>query len=257
MNQTKTYSALGAYVYIFSAKTSCQGQDGGVVTALLLKGLQEGLFDAAVVVRRVGGYHAEAVVAQNAEDVLTASGTKYLKVSVIAKLRKLLADGNRRVAVVCTPCEAAAARRIQQTFGVDLDLTIIGLFCFEAFNYEKLKIHVKTQLETDLDLAQKVQVRSGKFSIQTNQGEISCKVKDLDCTSEEACRFCLDFTAEAADVSVGSVGSPEGFSTVIVRTPKGEKLVEGLDAKKVAADIDQIVKTAQFKRQRAERSRAK
>src|SRR5665648_1252805 len=73
---------LGIYCDLFSAKSSIEGQDGGVVTALLTKGLHEGTFDAAIVVRFTDGYTAEAVVAETAEDVLTAKGTKYLKVNV-------------------------------------------------------------------------------------------------------------------------------------------------------------------------------
>lgn len=38
--------------------------------------------------------------------------------------------------------------------------------------------------------------------------------------------MCMDYTAELADISVGSVGSEEGWSTVFVRTEKGEEVVE-------------------------------
>ncbi len=64
----------------------------------------------------------------------------------------------------------------------------------------------------------------------------SCRVKDLDAAAEKACGFCDDFTSRFADVSVGSVGSKEGYSTVIVRSEMGEKLVQKLDAEKGAVD---------------------
>jgi len=37
----------------------------------------------------------------------------------------------------------------------------------------------------------------------------------------------MDYTAELADISVGSVGSEEGWSTVFVRTERGEEVVRG------------------------------
>ncbi len=245
---------LGVFCDLFSAKTGVKGQDGGVVTELLMKGFREGLFDAAIVVRRMEGYTAEQVVAKNAEDALAAKGTRYLKVNVTKKLRELIAEGKKRVAIVCTPCEARVARRIQQTIGKDCEITIIGLFCFEAFNPEKLKQETKARLGVDLDKAEKTEVRDGKFTAQVEGRIVSCRVKDLDCASEVACRFCGDFTSEFADVSVGSVGSRQGYSTVIVRSAVGEKLVSGMDAAKGAVDKQEVVRLAKFKKKRAEKS---
>ena len=98
---------------------------------------------------------------------------------------------------------------------------MIGLFCFEAFNSAKLKEELKTRLGIDLDRVEKTQVRQGKFTAIVEDREVSCRVKDLDGASEVACRFCDDFTSRLADVSVGSVGSKPGYSTVIVRSPVG------------------------------------
>jgi len=248
---------LGVYNDMFSAKTDVAGQDGGVVTALLLKGFSAGLFDAAIVARRTLGYRAEVFVAQTSKEVLAAAGTTYLKVNVSSKLRELIAQGKRRIVVVCTPCEAAAARTIQQTIGKDLDITIIGLFCFEAFNHDKLKAELQARLGVDLDAVDKVQIRGGQFIVKTANGEACCKVKDFDCASEASCRLCRDFTSEAADVSVGSVGSSEGYSTVIVRTSAGQRLVGGLEAQKTEVDASEVARLAKFKRSRAQKNLSK
>ncbi len=247
---------LGLYCDIFSAKTDIEGQDGGVVSTLLVKGFEEGLFDAAIVVRRGDGYSAEVVVAENPSEVLAARGTKYLKVNVTKKLRELINQGKKRIAVVCTPCEAKAARKIQQTLKNDCEITIIGLFCFEAFNCVKIKEEVKSRLGVDLDKAQKTQVRQGKFTVLVDGKEYSCKVNDLDAAAEKVCRYCGDFTAQLADVSVGSVGSKKGFSTVIVRSKIGEKLIKTLDAAKEMVDREEIARLSKFKRKRAEKSLA-
>ncbi len=245
---------IGVYCDLFSAKSGIEGQDGGVVSALLVKGLREGLFDTAIVVRRMEGYTAEAVTAEKAEDVLAAKSTKYLRVNVTKKLRELIAEGKKRIAVVCTPCEVGVARRIQQTIGKDCEITIIGLFCFQAFDAVKLKEEMKARLGVDLDKAVKTQVRQGKLMAQVDGREYSCRVKDLDCASEKACRFCNDFASRLADVSVGSVGSKQGYSTVIVRSEAGGKLVQNLDVSKDTVDKQEIAKLAQFKRERAKNS---
>ena len=57
-----------------------------------------------------------------------------------------------------------------------------------------------------------------------------------------------------ADISVGSTGSSDGYSTVIVRSKKGEELFNSLEGF-VPADVDRegIIKIASFKREKLRR----
>ena len=244
---------LGTYRNLFSAKSQIEGQDGGVVTALLLKGMHEGLFDVAIVARRKNGYNAEAEAAETAEDILASKGTVYHRVSTTKKLRELLSEGKKRIAVVCTPCEITAIRKIQQTLSRDIEITVIGLFCFGAFNPQRLKEEIKIQLGADLDKAMKTQVKQGKFIVWIEGKELSCGIKDLDRASEKACNFCGDFVSRLSDVSVGSAGNKIGYSTVIVRSNRGAKLTSGLDVEMDVADKSEIAKLSRLKRERREK----
>jgi coenzyme F420-reducing hydrogenase beta subunit len=88
------------------------------------------------------GYRAEAVIAENVDEVIKAKGTKYVRVPMMSKLGDLVAKGKRKIVLVGTACQVRATRRLQQILlreYPDLELTIIGLFCFEVFDYEKLK----------------------------------------------------------------------------------------------------------------------
>jgi coenzyme F420 hydrogenase subunit beta len=242
------------YSEMFSAKTLIEGQDGGVVTSMLVWGLQRLLFDCAVVVQRKKGYCAEAVAAEAVCDVLEAKGTTYLRVNTVSKLKSLVESGRRRVALVGTPCQVQAARKMQSPLlekYPDLELTLVGLFCLEAFNYEKLKDAVRRLLGVDLDAAERTQIRNGKFTVWGGGKESSVSVKELNAAVEKGCSQCSDFTARYADVSVGSVGSDEGYSTVMVRTPAGRKLLENLDLTKGELRREEIVKLAAFKKKRA------
>jgi coenzyme F420-reducing hydrogenase beta subunit len=245
---------LGVYCDLFSAKTEVAGQDGGVVSSLLIKGFREGLFDAAIVVKRLEGYNAEAFVATNKADVLAAKRTSYLKVNTTKKLRELISQGKKHIAIVCSPCEAKAARIIQQKMGKDCQITVIGLFCFEAFNSAKLKEATQKHLGIDIGKAEKTQVSQGKFTATVNGQQFSCKVKDLSGASEAACRFCGDFTSTLADISVGSVGSPIGCSTVVVRSPTGAALVKAAGLVKGTVEKQEIARLAKYKKERAKKS---
>jgi coenzyme F420-reducing hydrogenase beta subunit len=247
---------MGVYCNMFSAKSRFEGQDGGVVTALLVKGFEEHLFDAAIVVYRGDGYSAKAIVATNAEEAVAAGGTRYLRVNVTKKLRELTSTGKKRVAIVCTPCESKAARKIQQSLKNESEITIIGLFCFEDFNKTKLKEEMCSRLGIDLDNVEKTQIRQGKFTAFTDGKEYSCKVNDLDCAAEKACLYCDDFTSRFADVSVGSVGSKPGFSSVVVRSKVGVELVKNLEVAKEEVDTEEVIRLSKFKSKRAKKALA-
>jgi len=241
--------ALGVYCSLFSAKSQIDGQDGGVVTTLLLKGIQEGLFDVAIVVCRQNGYNAEVVAVKTPEEILASRGSIYHRVSTTKKVLQLVVQGKKRIAVVCTPCEGAMIRKLQQTLGKEVELTIIGLFCFGAFNPQRLREEIKTQLGVDLDRATKTQVKQGKFIVCVEGREVSCRIDALLKASERGCSSCRDFVSMLADVSVGSAGSKRGYSTVIVRSERGKKLVENLDVQKDKANKLEITKLAKYKRE--------
>ena len=248
---------LGVYNDIFAAKSSINGQDGGVATALLVSGVQRGLFDTVIVVQRMDGYKAEAVIAENVDEIMKAKGTKYLRVHMMSKLGELIDKGKKKIAIVGTACEVRAARKIQQAVlneFPDVDITILGLFCFEAFEYEKLKEETQRVLGVDLDKSEKTQIHKGKYVVTIEGKEYSTNVRDLSKAVEKGCVYCDDFTARLADISVGSVGSDDGYSTVIVRSDKGKKLLKSLDLTRGSVNKEEIVKLAILKKNRARKS---
>ncbi|HUS88244.1 MAG TPA: Coenzyme F420 hydrogenase/dehydrogenase, beta subunit C-terminal domain, partial [Desulfosporosinus sp.] len=103
----------------------------------------------------------------------------------------------------------------------------------------------------DLDKAEKTQISKGKYIVQVDGKEHSVSVKELNNTVEERCLDCADFTAKYSDISVGSVGSDDGYSTVIVRSDVGEKLFASLDLAKGKVDKEEVTKLAIRKKKRA------
>jgi len=234
---------IGVYNDIFSAKSSIAGQDGGVATALLVSGMEKNSFDAAIVVQRMNGYMADAVVAENVDDLLKAKGTKYVRVSMMSKLQDLLKKGKRKIALVGTPCQIRAARRLQQILlrkHPDMKLTLIGLFCYEILDYKMLKEETMRLLGVNLDDAEKTQITKGKYIVTINGKDYTTKIKELNSAIEKRCLNCPDFPAKYADVSVGSVGSADEYSTVIVRSNVGKELISKVDLEKGEVDLDKI-----------------
>ena len=106
-------------------------------------------------------------------------------------------------------------------------------------------------LGVDIDKAEKTQIRKGKFTVSIDGKEKSVAVKKLSNAGEEGCLSCPDFTAKYADVSVGAVGSSKGYSTVIVRSDVGEKLLESLDFAKAKVKKEEVTRLAILKKKRA------
>ncbi|MFX0026623.1 MAG: Coenzyme F420 hydrogenase/dehydrogenase, beta subunit C-terminal domain, partial [Candidatus Hermodarchaeota archaeon] len=81
----------------------------------------------------------------------------------------------------------------------------------------------------DLSKVQKMDINKGKFHIYYDtKGEPvkSYTIKQLDKFKSSSCNFCIDLTAENADISVGSVGSGPNKNTVFARTGLGTEIIE-------------------------------
>jgi coenzyme F420-reducing hydrogenase beta subunit/Na+-translocating ferredoxin:NAD+ oxidoreductase RnfD subunit len=248
---------IGVYTDMFSAKSSIDGQDGGVATALLVSGMKNKLFDSAIVVQRIDGYWAKAVVAENADQVMKAKGTTYLRIPLMSTLRELIQKGKRKIALVGMACDVRAARRVQQILlrkYPDLELYIIGLFCYECFDYDKLREKTKMLLGVDLNRAERTQITKGKYIVKVDGKESSVSVKELNDAVEKMCLICPDFPAKYSDISVGSVGSDDGYSTVIVRSDAGKKLFDSIGLAKHKVKEKEITKLSISKEKRAKQN---
>lgn len=255
---------LGIRSDLLAGKASIPGQDGGMVTSLLLAGMEKGLIDAAIVVPQRRGFGLEAAMADKVDEIVAAKGTKYARVSVISRLRDALREGKRKVAIVGTPCQVRAVRKVQKQGYLkeefpDAEIVLLGLFCFESFDQRDLRDLIKGKLGINLDDADKIQITKGNYVVSIGAKNHSCSVKELEDAVREGCQFCNDFVSKLADISVGSVGSPEGYSTVIVRSETGMRLIEavGLGFARASVNRDEIAKLSRLKRRKAEKSFAK
>ena len=140
-----------------------------------------------------------------------------------------------KVAMVGTPCQITAATLMKdyesfiKKFPINLK---IGLFCMENFSHKYLKLLLKKE---GINLKEVIQckIEGGAAKFHLNNGQtISIPLKELKEAMRKSCQICMDYTAEQADISIGSVGSPIGWSTAIIRTEKGLKLFEEAEKNK-------------------------
>ena len=248
-------SGLGDYLEIFAARSKrFKGQDGGIVTEILAIALEEGMIDRAVVVTKDENWYPKAITITKPEQLEKASGAKYSFAPSMLELRKAVFRSKSGVGFVGTPCMISGLRSLQKLKSFRKVKLAVGLFCMENFYYDQL---AKFLADRGIHLRDAVWIgiSRGKFIIKLKDEEQSFSVKELNSIVPSGCKVCKDFTAVESDISVGSVGSAEGFSTVIVRTEVGREIAEKLKESCEIGDVnlDLIKKVCKLKAERCER----
>jgi coenzyme F420 hydrogenase subunit beta len=228
-------------------------QDGGLVSALLIGLLEAGAIDGALVAResRTQPWKGEPFLARTPEEVVACAGSFYNQTMALAALDLKGHDlpPRSRIAVVGTPCEVEAIRAMQArpwSWGaqrVDAVLLTIALLCTKSFNYEKLMVgEIQRQRGIPLEQVGKVDVVHGKLLVEDLDGNtlVSEPVRDFHGAALKGCDECADFLGRAADISVGSVGSEDGWSSVLVRTEVGLRAVERVRDRLELRDLDRV-----------------
>lgn len=205
-------------------------QDGGVVTALLVHALKTGVIDCAVVTDKNKKWQTMPKVATTPEEIIAAAGTKYTISPSVVGVQMAIDKGFSKIGFVGTPCQIQALRKVQfleepYEFGQEKIALLIGLFCMENFDYQKLMDGlVKDELGLAKEDVKKFEISKGKFRVISNDDVKEVPISETDEYTWPGCGPCFDFTSELADISVGSVGSGTGWSTVFTRTDKGMDL---------------------------------
>ena len=259
---------LGDYLEITAGKAEFdipKKQSGGAVTALLANALDIGLLDAVVTVTEdLWTLKPHSMIITRSEALIAKAGSRYnWWVPLISSLKEAVVKKKyRNIAVVGVPCVVQAVRKMFET---DNQLVgpykksirfVLGLFCTESFDYDKLVVgKLKSEYALEPMKVCRIDVK-GKLEITCNDGtQYVIPLADLQDTVRLGCSVCTDFTALKADISAGSVGSPEGYTTIIVRTLVGQHLLDSAVANKKLivggeVDIEAIEKLAKKKLKR-------
>ncbi len=169
---------------------------------------------------------------------MAARGTKYNISPNVSFIKEATRSyGLDKVGIVGTPCQMQAVRKGQlYPIGLrdvsDKIALAIGIFCMENFPYQSIVQLAEDHAAMSLESVKKMEIGKGKFTFMSERGAVvPLPLKVTHKYEQPGCHVCLDYVANLADVSCGSVGSPDGWSTVFVRSKKGDDIW----AKSVAA----------------------
>jgi len=194
------------------------GQDGGLVSAMLIWCLENDIIDGALTsgVESLPdgspGWKAIPMVAADREEVLKERGLE-------------------RLALVGMSCQTSIApvmwhRRVGKV-SKPIKLNI-GLLCSKSFDdaiFDEL-FGVKYGLRKE-DIA-KMNIK-GVFQIWMKNGDYhEINLKECHAWTRAGCTHCPDFAAEHADISTGGIGNVTDWTLTIVRTELGRAVIKAM-----------------------------
>jgi coenzyme F420 hydrogenase subunit beta len=236
---------MGSFKHIGSAKTSdpevtrvCS--DGGVVSSLLIYLLEHKLIDGAIVSVSDGPFGRRPIVATTKEKIISAAGSRFIGKSNIEELGNFTTYSQTmfalrdiknldmlKIAVVGTPCQIHTIRKMQYLGVMPAHVVkyVIGLFCLENFSFSADRLgDVEATLGVKIDEIVKINLKEDFVITTKNDGVKHIPLSELEKVARPACFACTDYANDYSDISVGGIGSPEGYSTVVIRNEIGQKL---------------------------------
>jgi coenzyme F420 hydrogenase subunit beta len=208
------------------------GQDGGFVSALLCWALENDVIDAALVSYLEGdgsSWKAVPGVARTREEVIAGAGSRYTYSANTMAYADAIAGGAERIALVGMSCQASvppvmAARKagkVARRFVLS-----IGLLCSKTFDDAIFPELFEARYSLRREDIVKMNIK-GVFQIWTRDGGYhEVPLKEAHAWTREGCKMCPDFAAEHADLSAGGIGAFNDWTLLLVRTERGEDVLD-------------------------------
>jgi coenzyme F420 hydrogenase subunit beta len=238
---TPEIGAVKAYYFSQAIDPGLRGvsQHGATVTALLEFAIAQGLINSAVVSARDREFMQNGELANGKIGTRKNAGSRFTVSPVVAAFNQLVTKDAGNVGVVATPCQALALAKMKfvgkddRADKINQLKLVIGLYCGWTLSEEKYK-RLLAENNISPELITKTDIPAGQdtLEVHTENSVKSIGLNEVRKCIRDACLYCLDSTAEFADISVGSARFDDDWEKVrkwnqlIVRTEKGGELID-------------------------------
>ena len=242
------------------------GQDGGLVSAILIWALENDYIDGALTSYLEGGdaasWKAIPGVATNRDEVLAGAGSRYTFSANTLALDEAKDRGLSRLAMVGMSCQSSIAPTMWARKIGKISKPIvfnIGLLCSKTFDDAIFEELFETKYRIPKAEIVKMNIK-GVFQIWTRDGGYhEVNLKECHDWTREGCNHCPDFAAEHADISTGGIGKDNDWTLTIVRTEVGREVISRMiaDGSIIARPGDEDPGAIALLHKLAEKSRAR
>lgn len=253
--EEKFYNKDLGYYYLLNTVTInnkellSNASSSGITTLIANYLLENRIVDKVIATKFIyteKGPRAKTFITNNYLDLIDAQGSKYCPVDLSEVLSELKINSDNKFLFIGTPCQIAGLRYIQKNIeNLNIEF-FIGNFCGGFKSYNNLDRLIKLN-RFDLRKVQYFRFRGGgqpgsmKIASDAKSIEIPYPeyVKMTGYSKLKRCHFCVDATAELADLSCGDawlkeyLETKEPTSIVISRNKRISEILNSLSELKI------------------------
>jgi coenzyme F420 hydrogenase subunit beta len=212
------------------------GAPNDVIRAILAAGRSSGLLDG-VVLLDMDPWDLKPVarVVSTVEEIVSALGPQYLWAPVFDALNEAVYQrGMENIAIVGTPCAAQAARKLRASknprlkpYQDALSLTV-AVFCTGIYRPEMIEGILVKRMDVPREHVKRLEISPDRQWMRAVLWDGSVRTisrQQAESFTRRGCGSCDDYLGESADLAIGTLGAPEGASTLIIRSRIGDVFV--------------------------------
>lgn len=209
----------------------------GIVSRIGVRALETGLVDAVLCVGQSPDdrFTPVPVLARTPEEVLAARVNKPTLSSNLEVLEQLPGSGIRRLMAIGVGCQIQALRAVEATLPLE-KLYVLGLPCVDNVSRDGLQTFLESASRSPATVVHYEFMQDFRIHFRHSDGSTETvpffgldtpKLKDVFAPS---CLSCFDYTNAGADLVVGYMGATFGRQWLTVRNPKGQELLDLVEA---------------------------
>jgi coenzyme F420 hydrogenase subunit beta len=212
------------------------GAPNDVIRSILTAGRTAGLLDG-IVMLDVDPWELQpgARVLSSVEEIVSAMGPQYLWAPVFEKLNEAVFErGMENIAVVGTPCAAQAVRKLKSSTNPRLTpyqqairLTV-AVFCTGIYRPDVIEEVLVKRMDVRREQVKRLEISPDRQWMRAVLWDGTVRTisrQQAESYTRTGCGSCDDYLGESADLAVGTLGAPDGTSTLIVRSRVGDIFV--------------------------------